>query len=132
MISPKWSSHSDCGRADDASFQSLDPNLALQLLGIGASKLQALWLLCKEARLPLSGSRYGGNSVVVISEVGASMMVGGNIRPQTRGFDHGDGVEKPVKANFDYCHPRWVLILLCYWCFALTSLLSYPEITEAK
>src|SRR5207247_11444698 len=36
-----------------ASFQSLDPNLALQLLGIGASKLQALWLLCKEAPLPL-------------------------------------------------------------------------------
>ena len=66
-----------------ASFQSLDPNLALQLLGIGASKVQTLWLLCNEARLPLLAvvmAGFGG----VISEVGASMMVGGDIREQTR------------------------------------------------
>lgn len=66
-----------------ASFQSLDPNLALQLLGIGASKLQALWLLCREARLPLLAAVMAGFGGV-ISEVGASMMVGGNIRGQTR------------------------------------------------
>ena len=42
-----------------ASFQGLDPKLALQLLGIGASRPQLLWLLCKEARLPLAGSGHG-------------------------------------------------------------------------
>jgi len=66
-----------------ASFQSLDPNLGLQLLGIGASKVQLLWLLCKEARLPLLAAVMAGFGGI-ISEVGASMMVGGNIRGQTR------------------------------------------------
>src|SRR5262245_28700317 len=36
-----------------AAFQTLNPNLSLQLLGIGASRVQLLWLLCKEAQLPL-------------------------------------------------------------------------------
>jgi tungstate transport system permease protein len=66
-----------------ASFQALDPKLALQLLGIGASKPQLLWLLCKEAKLPLLAAVMAGFGGV-ISEVGASMMVGGNIRGQTR------------------------------------------------
>ncbi|MGH7855243.1 MAG: ABC transporter permease, partial [Candidatus Binatia bacterium] len=58
-----------------ASFQSLDPKLTLQLLAIGASKPQLLWLLCKEARLPLLAAVMAGFGGV-ISEVGASMMVG--------------------------------------------------------
>ena len=66
-----------------ASFQALNPNLALQMLGIGASKTQLLWLLCKEAKLPLLAAVMAGFGGV-ISEVGASMMVGGNIRGQTR------------------------------------------------
>ena len=43
-----------------ASFQTLDPKLSLQLLGIGASKPQLLWLLCKEARLPLLAAVMAG------------------------------------------------------------------------
>ena len=43
-----------------ASFQGLDPKLALQLLGIGASRTQLLWLLCKEARLPLLAAVMAG------------------------------------------------------------------------
>jgi len=66
-----------------AAFQTLNPNLSAQLLGIGASRLQLLWLLCKEARLPLLAAVMAGFGGV-ISEVGASMMVGGNIRGQTR------------------------------------------------
>jgi tungstate transport system permease protein len=82
-----------------ASFQSLDPNLMLQLLGIGASKTQAIWLLCKEARLPMLAAvmaAFGG----VISEVGASMMVGGNIRGQTRVLTTATVLETG-KGNFD-------------------------------
>lgn len=66
-----------------AAFQSLNPNLRLQLMGIGASKTQALWLLCRESRLPLLAAVMAGFGGV-ISEVGASMMVGGNIRGETR------------------------------------------------
>jgi len=66
-----------------AAFQTLNPRLRLQLLGIGASKLQLLWLLCKEARLPLLAAVMAGFGGV-ISEVGSVIMVGGNIKGQTR------------------------------------------------
>lgn len=82
-----------------ASFQGLDPKLALQLLGIGASRIQLLWLLCKEARLPLLAAVMAGFGGV-ISEVGASMMVGGNIRGQTRVLTTATVLETG-KGNFD-------------------------------
>ncbi len=66
-----------------AALQSLDPRLRLQLLGLGASRLQRIWMLWREARLPLLAALMAGFGSV-ISEIGASMMVGGNIRYQTR------------------------------------------------
>lgn len=82
-----------------AAFQSLDPKLSLQLLGIGASRGQLLWLLCKEARLPLLAAVMAGFGGI-ISEVGASMMVGGNIRGQTRVLTTATVLETG-KGNFD-------------------------------
>jgi tungstate transport system permease protein len=66
-----------------AALESLDPRLAQQLLGLGASRLQMIWMLWREARLPLLAALMAGFGSV-ISEVGASMMVGGNIKGQTR------------------------------------------------
>ena len=66
-----------------AALQALDQRLQLQLLGLGASRLQMIWMLWREARLPLLAALMAGFGSV-ISEVGASMMVGGNIRYQTR------------------------------------------------
>ena len=66
-----------------AALQQLDPRLRLQLLGLGASRLQMIWALWREARLPLLATLMAAFGSV-ISEVGASMMVGGNIRNQTR------------------------------------------------
>ncbi len=66
-----------------AALQSLDPRLRLQLLGLGASRLQMIWMLWREARLPLLAALMAGFGSV-ISEIGASMRVGGNIRYQTR------------------------------------------------
>ncbi|MEP7135726.1 MAG: ABC transporter permease [Chloroflexota bacterium] len=66
-----------------ASLEALDPRLQQQLLGLGASRLQMVWYLWREARLPLLAALMAGFGSV-ISEVGASMMVGGNIRGQTR------------------------------------------------
>lgn len=66
-----------------AALQALDPRLRLQLLGLGASPLQMVWMLWREARLPLLAALMAGFGSV-ISEIGASMMVGGNIRYQTR------------------------------------------------
>jgi tungstate transport system permease protein len=66
-----------------AGVQSLNPRLRLQLMGLGASRLQVLWLLVREARLLLLAAAMAGFGAA-ISEVGASMQVGGNIQGRTR------------------------------------------------
>ena len=66
-----------------ASIQSLNPNLKLQVQALGATRVQTIRILVKEARLPLLAAVMAGFGGV-ISEVGASIMVGGNIKGQTR------------------------------------------------
>ena len=66
-----------------ASIQQIDPKFRLQLVALGASRLQLVWLLVKDTRLPLLAAVMAGFGSI-ISEVGASMMVGGNITGQTR------------------------------------------------
>ncbi|KPL76091.1 tungstate transporter permease [Ornatilinea apprima] len=66
-----------------AALQQLDLRLQFQLLGLGASRWQMVLMLWREARLPLLAALMAGFGSV-ISEVGASMMVGGNLRYQTR------------------------------------------------
>lgn len=66
-----------------AAIQQINPRLRLQLLALGASKFQLFRLLLREARLPLLAALMAGFGGV-ISEVGAVMMVGGNIKGQTR------------------------------------------------
>ena len=66
-----------------AAMAQLDPRLLQQILGLGASRLQMLWVLFQEARLPLLTAVMAGFGGV-ISEVGAVMMVGGNIKGETR------------------------------------------------
>lgn len=66
-----------------AALQNQDPRLQIQLYGLGASRLQMIWLLWREARLPLLAALMAGFGAV-ISEVGAVMMVGGNLLGQTR------------------------------------------------
>ena len=66
-----------------AALAALDPRVQQQLLGLGASRGQMVWYLWREARLPLLAALMAGFGSI-ISEVGASMMVGGNIKGQTR------------------------------------------------
>lgn len=66
-----------------ASIQSLPPALGDLLATLGASRLRTLWLLAREARLGLLAAVMAGFGAI-ISEVGASMAVGGNIAGDTR------------------------------------------------
>jgi tungstate transport system permease protein len=66
-----------------SALQQLDPQLQTQLLGLGASNIQMVFALWKEARLPLIAALIAAFGSV-ISEVGASMMVGGNLEGSTR------------------------------------------------
>jgi len=66
-----------------ASIQQVDPKLRLQIQSLGASRLQFMWLLVRDTRLPLLAAVMAGFGSI-ISEVGAAMMVGGNIAGETR------------------------------------------------
>lgn len=66
-----------------AAIQGLDARLRLQILSLGASPGQLYWKLVREARLSLVAALAAGFGSI-ISEVGAVMMVGGNIRGETR------------------------------------------------
>jgi len=66
-----------------AGIGQLDPRLQVQLQGLGASRMHTVFWLWREARLSLLAALMAGFGSV-ISEVGAAMMVGGNISGQTR------------------------------------------------
>jgi tungstate transport system permease protein len=66
-----------------ASFQSLSPRLTDLLAVLGAGRLRTLWILALEARLGLLVAVMAAFGAIV-SEVGASMIVGGNLERSTR------------------------------------------------
>jgi len=92
-----------------AAIQQLDPRLRLQLLGLGASRLQALRFLLREARFSIIAAIMAGFGAV-ISEVGASMMVGGNILHDTRVLTTATVLETS-KGNFDIAIALSVVLL---------------------
>ena len=100
-----------------AALQALDPRLRLQLLGLGASKVQMIFSLWREARLPLLAALMAGFGSV-ISEVGASMMVGGNIRHPTRVLTTSIVLETS-KGEFGSAIALGILLLL------ITFLINY-------
>jgi tungstate transport system permease protein len=66
-----------------ASIQLLPAELPDLLYVLGASRLRRLWIIAGEAQLGLLAAIMAGFGAV-ISEVGASMTVGGNLRGSTR------------------------------------------------
>lgn len=92
-----------------AAMQSLPANLRLQILALGASRPQMVWLLIREARLPLLAAVMAGFGGV-ISEVGASIMVGGNIKGQTRVLTTATVMETG-RGNFETAIALSVILL---------------------
>jgi tungstate transport system permease protein len=103
-----------------SAIQSLPANLRLQILALGASRPQMLWLLIREARLPLLAAVMAGFGGV-ISEVGASIMVGGNIKGQTRVLTTATVMESG-KGNFDIAIA--LSIILLFLIFIINLLLT--------
>ncbi|MBM4081658.1 MAG: ABC transporter permease subunit, partial [Planctomycetes bacterium] len=66
-----------------AAVMGVDANLRQQVRSLGATSWQATWAVLKEARQGVIVSIVAGFGSI-ISEVGAVMMVGGNIEGQTR------------------------------------------------
>lgn len=104
-----------------AAIQQLNPRLRLQILALGASRAQLVWLLMREARLPLLAAVMAGFGAVV-SEIGASMMVGGNILDQTRVLTTATVMETS-KGNFGTAIALSLILLVLIWLvsFVVTS-----------
>jgi tungstate transport system permease protein len=93
-----------------AAMQQLPQKLRLQILALGATRLQMVWILIKEARLPLLAAVMAGFGGV-ISEVGASIMVGGNIKGYSRVLTTATVMETS-RGNFDIAIALGIILLL--------------------
>ncbi len=102
------------------AIQGLHPKLRLQIVALGASRLQTLALLAREARLLLIAAvmvAFGA----AISEVGASLQVGGNIKGETRVLTTTVVLETG-RGNFDVALALGIILLALV--FAVTLLLT--------
>jgi len=106
-----------------ASIQNLPPNLRLQILSLGASRLQMVWVLIKESKLPLLAAVMAGFGGV-ISEVGASIMVGGNIKGYSRVLTTATVMETS-KGNFDIAIALGIILLIV--AFLVNLLLTHVQ-----
>ena len=82
-----------------AAVTGVDPALRVQVRALGASNWQATWAVLEEARggvIAAVVAGFGG----IISEVGAVMIVGGNIEHRTRVLTTAIVLETG-KGNFD-------------------------------
>lgn len=103
-----------------ASVQQLNPKLRQQVLALGASPIQLWWIMLRECRFGILAAVIAGLGSV-ISEVGASMAVGGNIRHYSRVLTTAIVLEVS-KGNFEIALAlSFVLMALSYGItFALT------------
>ncbi len=109
-----------------AAMQQLPRKLRLQILALGATRFQMVWLLIKEAKLSLMAAVMAGFGGV-ISEVGASIMVGGNIKGYTRVLTTATVMETS-KGNFDVAIALGVILLL--FAFAINLVLTRVQQRE--
>jgi tungstate transport system permease protein len=105
-----------------AAVQNVPEKFRLQLIALGASRAQMVAVVLREARLPMLlavMAAFGG----VISEIGASMMVGGNIKGQTRTLTTAMALETG-KGNFEIAIALSVLLLVLVFAvnWGLTSI----------
>ncbi len=93
-----------------AAVQNVPAKFRLQLYALGASRRQMLGVVLREARLPMLAAIMAGFGGV-ISEIGASMMVGGNIKGQTRTLTTAMVLETG-KGNFDVAIALSILLMV--------------------
>jgi tungstate transport system permease protein len=109
-----------------AAIQNLPPKLRLQILSLGATRIQMVWFLVREARLPLLAAIMAGFGGV-ISEVGASIMVGGNIKGYSRVLTTATVMESGM-GNFDMAIALGIILLLL--CFLVNYFLTVIQQRE--
>jgi tungstate transport system permease protein len=92
-----------------AAVMGVDPDLRQQVLSLGATDWQATLAVLREARVGVMVSIIAGFGSI-ISEVGAVMLVGGNIQGSTRVLTTAIVLETR-KGNFDLAMALGVVLL---------------------
>lgn len=92
-----------------AAVMGVDPNLRRQLLALGATNWQATLAILSEARVGVVVSIIAGFGAI-ISEVGAVILVGGNIEGKTRTLTTAIVLETG-KGNFDLAIALGIILL---------------------
>jgi tungstate transport system permease protein len=111
-----------------AAVQSIDPKLRLQILSLGTTRLQYLLLLLWESRPGILAAVIAGFGRV-LGEVGASMMVGGNIRGYTRVLTTATVLEVS-KGKFELAAALSIILLTLS--FFIMAALSYLQQRETR
>jgi len=93
-----------------AAIQHIPEKMKLQIKALGATKIHFLFFILREAKLSLLASAMAGFGGV-ISEVGASMMVGGNIKGYTKVLRTATVLETS-KGNFEIAMALGVILFL--------------------
>ena len=106
-----------------AALQQVDPDFRIQMEARGATRARALWAVVVEARLPLLAAVMAGFGAV-ISEVGAAMMVGGNIAGETRVLTTA-AVLETSRGNFALAIALGLILLML--AFAVNAVLTAAQ-----
>jgi len=93
-----------------AAIQQLPVKLQTQILALGATRFQMILILVKEAKLSLLAAVMAGFGGV-ISEVGASIMVGGNIKGYSRVLTTATVMETG-RGNFDVAISLSIILMI--------------------
>ncbi len=105
------------------AIQSVDPMLRLQLIALGATRWQILLVLVRETRLLLLTAVMAGFGAV-ISEIGASLMTGCNIKGDTRILTTAI-VDQTGLGNFGSAIAIAVILLLLV--FAVNAVTTWAQ-----
>lgn len=92
-----------------AAVMGVNPDMHTQIRALGASERQTAWTILSEARLGVIVAIVAGFGSI-ISEVGAVMLVGGNIEHQTRVLTTAVVLETR-KGNFDLAIALGVILM---------------------
>lgn len=111
-----------------AAVQNVDPKFYQQVLALGANRVQAVVIVFKEIKFSLLAAVVAGFGSV-ISEVGAVMMVGGNIKGQTRVLTTATVLETHM-GNFDMAIALGLILFLMS--FIINSALTLIQQKKLK
>ena len=104
-----------------SAVQGIDRRVRNTALTLGATEIQSAWTVIKEARYAVLAAVITGFGRV-IAEVGAAMMLGGNIKGSTRVMTTAIALET-AKGEFGFSIALGIILLLI--AFSINILLHY-------